>query len=59
MEDSDYDYDSYFKCPETQQKVDPKIMIPNKRILAATLAFKAANPWAEDYDPFNASRGKR
>ena len=59
MDMDDYDYDSYFVCPLTRQIVDPKIMIPNKRILAAIEAFKAANPWAEDYDPFNASMGRR
>ena len=49
--DEEFDPTSLFLCPVSMQKVDPKILIPNKRICQATEAFLEQNPWAYNFDP--------
>ena len=50
-EDSDFDEDTFFKCPVTLKPVDPDFQRPNKKIKQATTAFIEANPWSYDFDP--------
>ena len=51
--DSEEEFDpaSLFVCPVSMQKVNPKILIPNKRISQATEAFLEQNPWAYNFNP--------
>ena len=51
LDEDEYDYDAYFKCPVTQQKVDPTKLLPNKRIKAAAEQFVRDNPWAYQFSP--------
>ena len=50
-EDSDLDEDKIFTCPITGQAVNRDVIIPNKRIMAATEKFLEQNPWSYDFDP--------
>ena len=45
------DEKTFFKCPTTNQVVDPDLFIPNKTIKAATKKFIDENCWAFDFDP--------
>ena len=40
LDSEEYDESDYFKCPITQQKVDPNVILPNRRIADAISAFK-------------------
>ena len=49
--DSSFEEESYFVCPLTCMKVDPNVMLQNKRILQAVSAYIEKNPWAYEYIP--------
>mmetsp|Transcript_29968 Transcript_29968/g.39828 ORF Transcript_29968/g.39828 Transcript_29968/m.39828 type:complete len:98 (+) Transcript_29968:864-1157(+) len=50
-DEDEYDRASYFRCPLTQKMVDPRKIIPNRRIKLAVEDFLRKNPWAYDFNP--------
>ena len=41
----------FIKCPVSDQKVDPNIIIPNVAIKYLTETYLDENPWAYDFNP--------
>ena len=51
LSDDENDYDSYFKCTVTQMNVDPKVLLPVRRIKEAALDYLDKHPWTYELNP--------
>ena len=49
IDESEYDFYSYFLCPITRQRVDPELFIENTRIKEAAEKFLQENDWAFEF----------
>ena len=49
--DDEFDRNRFFTCPVSQQVIDPKRLINNRRIKQACSDFRRDNPWAFEFDP--------
>ena len=58
-DDSSFDEASFFRCPITQLRVDPSVMIENSRIREATWDFVEKNPWAYNFDKRESLRAEK